>query len=523
MTSESSEPNELSPQASSREDGDVSSAKLIGCRLGDYQILRKLGRGGMADVYAARHLTLGRDVAMKILRSDYARDGDYVARFRREAKAAAKLNHPNIVQVYEVGSVDSFHYIAQELIHGDNLRHILSRSGSLSTDEAVEVLVAVGSALEVAAEAGITHRDIKPENIMRSSRGIVKVADFGLARLGPDVDASRADLTQAGLTLGTPRYMSPEQIQGHTVDSRSDLYSLGITMYHLLAGRPPFEAEDPLALAVMHLHETPIPLDRARGTEDLPEWLVAIVSKLIRKRPEDRFQSPSELLASIRSRAIDAGYSAAETIGTAAATIRLQRVADQSRLRQRSPGWRRVAIFLIPLGCIVATAAFFLSHPAKSVTRVLRPDQVPQAKTVEEQYLIAATRNDEAGWRAVSDYFPASENNSLNTNYHAKSLLQMARLMAAELQWQQADRVLEDLLRNPRIDRLYQALALAQRCNVLEQLGETRRLTESQTQLQTIYRELDATNPSALAVFDRVVSEKERLQLGLTIADRGDT
>ncbi|EMI20186.1 serine/threonine protein kinase with PASTA sensor(s), partial [Rhodopirellula maiorica SM1] len=193
----------------------------------------------MADVYSARHLSLGRDVAIKILRSDFARDKDYVTRFRREAKAAAKLNHPNIVQVYDVGSVDSFHYIAQELVDGENLRSVLSKRGSLTTDEAIDVIVGVASAIEVASEASITHRDIKPENIMRSDRGIVKVADFGLARLGLDVDATRGDLTQAGLTLGTPRYMSPEQVQGHTVDVRSDLYSLGVTMYHLIAGRPP--------------------------------------------------------------------------------------------------------------------------------------------------------------------------------------------------------------------------------------------------------------------------------------------
>ncbi len=185
----------------------------------------------------------------------------------------------------------------------------LERRGSIGLDEAVEVLVGVTSALEVACEAGITHRDIKPENIMRSSRGVIKVADFGLARLGADAGASRADLTQAGLTLGTPRYMSPEQVQGQTVDVRSDLYSLGVSMYHLLSGRPPFEADDPLALAFMHLHETPQPLDRARnlkdadGEPDLPEWLIEVVNRLMNKLPQDRFQSPTELLDAIRNEA----------------------------------------------------------------------------------------------------------------------------------------------------------------------------------------------------------------------------
>ncbi len=491
------------------DDSDLASSKLIGCRLGDYQILRKLGRGGMADVYSARHLSLGRDVAIKILRSDYARDKDYVTRFRREAKAAAKLNHPNIVQVYDVGSVDSFHYMAQELIHGENLRSVLSKTGSLTVDEAIEVIVGVASALEVAAAASITHRDIKPENIMRSDHGIIKVADFGLARLGLDVDATRGDLTQAGLTLGTPRYMSPEQVQGHTVDSRSDLYSLGVTMYHLLAGRPPFEADDPLALAVMHLHETPQPLDRTRGARDIPEWLIAIVMKLIRKRPQDRFQSPTELLESIRSKAMDAGLPAGMTVGTAAATIRLQRVTDEERSLRRY-----AALILLPLLCTGITTAAMLSRPAKSIGRLLRPDQVPRTDSVQEQYLVAVTRNDEAGWLAVSENFPP-EANSTNTNYYAKSMLQLARFMASEQQWKQAETVLERLSADPRIDRLYRTLALVQRCLALEQMNDSKRVGETRTQLQAAYRELEASNRDAASLFDRLVPEKERVRLGL--------
>ena len=316
-------------------ESDRTSGSLIGSRLGDYQVMRKLGRGGMADVYAARQLSLGRDVALKVLRSEFSRDKDYVERFRREARAAAKLNHPNIVQVYEVGSFDSIFYIAQELIDGGNLRQRLEGQGAIGAEEAIELLVSVASALELAAEAGITHRDIKPENIMRSSRGIIKVADFGLARIHTDMSATQTNLTQAGLTMGTPRYMSPEQVQGHSVDARSDLYSLGVTMYHLLAGRPPFEADDPLALALMQLQETPTPLDRARakrasgGQPDLPEWLIAVVTRLMNKSPQDRFQSPSELLDAVHNEAAISTISGFG-VGTAAATIRLQRAADEA-------------------------------------------------------------------------------------------------------------------------------------------------------------------------------------------------
>ena len=500
-------------------DTEPVTRSLIGSRIGDYQIMRKLGRGGMADVYAARQLSLGRDVALKVLRSDYARDKDYVERFRREARAAAKLNHPNIVQVYEVGAVDGLHYIAQELIDGNNLRERLDHHGTIDADEAVEVLVGVASALEVAVEAGITHRDIKPENIMRSSRGVIKVADFGLARGGADVAASRASLTQDGLTMGTPRYMSPEQVQGRPVDARSDLYSLGVTMYHLLAGRPPFEADDPLALALMHLQETPMPLDRARdrwradGQPDLPEWIIAIVTRLMNKLPQDRFQSPIELLDAIRNEASTSQIGGLG-VGTAAATIRLQRATDLERrltLRRRV---RLAAVLMIPLALIAASAWWFTRLPGPTVAQLLNPETVPPLKTVQEQYLAAVDRNDEAGWLAVSEYFPPQETTT-NAGYYAKSRLQLASLLVSQGQLERADSELEGLIRDPIVDPVYQAIALARRCSVLEELGQTSKLNDSRKELQSIYAELQASNPVARELVDRVLTRSERLQLGL--------
>ncbi len=495
-----------------------SSGSLIGRRLGDFQVLRKLGRGGMADVYVARQLSLGRDVALKVLKNEFARDKDYVERFRREARAAAKLNHPNIVQVYDVGSADSMHYIAQELVDGENLREVLARVGTLKANEAIEVLVSVASALEVASEAGITHRDIKPENIMRSSRGIVKVADFGLARVGADAGKSRADLTQAGLTLGTPRYMSPEQVQGQVADVRSDLYSLGVSMYHLLAGRPPFEADDPLALAVLHLHETPMPLDRARGRQsadkpDLPEWLIAVVSRLLKKLPKDRFQSPSELLDAVRNEASESELNRFGTVGTAAATIRLQRVTDNLRRNQRRRVMRISAAVLLPLLCVAVTTTAAMQRPGKSIQTVLLPEEVPQADTVQEQYLIAVTRNDEAGWRAVGEYFSAKS--TTNAAYHAKAMLQLALLLTGENRWQDADQVLNELLTDPTVDRLYQAVALARRCQVLERLGGGKQLTDARQRLKSFYLELQRSNPQVSEIFNDIVPQEERLRLGI--------
>lgn len=487
-----------------------SSARLVGCRLGDYQVLRKLGRGGMADVYAARHLTLGRDVAIKVLRSEFASDHDYVERFRREARAAAKLNHPCIVQVYDVGSVGEFHYIAQELIDGENLREYCSRVGSITPEEAVDVLIGVGSALEAAAEMGITHRDIKPENVMRSSKGVIKVADFGLARLGPEPGQSTADLTRVGLTMGTPRYMSPEQVQGHKVDVRSDLYSLGVTVYQLLAGRPPFEADDPLALAVMHLHETPEPLDRARGINDLPEWLIAVVARLMQKRPADRFQSPTQLLDSVRAKAASSD-AVLHPVGTAAATVRLQRISDEMRRTKRRRLLRGLAAGLVVCALTAAATAASLRTPARSVERLLTPDEVPRAETVEEQYFVGLRRNDPAGWLAVGEYFPPDAN-ATHADYYHKSMLQLARWYVDNAQWGEARSVLQDLLARPTLSKLHRVIALVRLCQAADGAGDDRLVADARRRLNQAFSSLKVENPTSLELFRSVIPEEVQLQ-----------
>ena len=498
---------------------ELASASLIGSRVGDYQVMRKLGRGGMADVYAARQLSLGRDVALKVLRPEYARDKDYVERFRREARAAAKLNHPNIVQVHDVGSVDSLYYISQELIDGGNLRQRLEENGAIGADEAIELLVGIASALELAAEAGITHRDIKPENIMRTARGIIKVADFGLARIRTGMSNSQTSLTQAGLTLGTPRYMSPEQVQGHSVDARSDLYSLGVTMYHLLAGRPPFEAEDPLALALMHLQETPTPLDRARakrapdGQPDLPEWLIAVVARLMNKAAQDRFQSPSELLDAVHNEAAISTIGGLG-VGTAAATIRLQRAADQARSAMYRRGVRLALSVLVPLILTLYAGWKFQALAGPTVSNLLSPETVTPEETVQEQFLIAVDRNDEAGWRAVAEYFPA-ESSTTNAGYYAKSKMQLAAMFNSQGRNEEADQELSELLRHPSLDSVYRTIALARRCTILEALSRVSKFEEVRRELQSVYSELKIENPEGRIYVDRVMTQQEKLLLGL--------
>ncbi|TWT49114.1 Serine/threonine-protein kinase PknB [Rubripirellula amarantea] len=497
----------------------VGPASLVGQRLGDYQILRRLGRGGMAEVFVAKHLQLGRDVALKVLRRELARDEDYVTRFRREARAAAKLTHANIVAVFDVGSIEGWHYMAQEFVDGENLREILERNGPFSADDAIKVLVGVASALEAAAEAGITHRDIKPDNIMRSARGVIKVADFGLARVGIGTDETRADLTQAGLTLGTPRYMSPEQVQGKPVDSRSDLYSLGVTMYHLLAGEPPFTGSDPLALAVKHLHETAEPLDRARnvcdakGNPDVPEWLIAVVDRLMAKLPDDRYQNPSELLDAVQNETSLSSL-AISSPRPVAATIRLQRLADEARRGQRSRIVRRLALLAAPVAAGLITYAWFDREPAISVTDLLRPQTVTRAETVEEQYLIAATRNDEAGWQSVAQYF-SDANNSANNEYRIKSQLQLARMYSAEDRSSDALKTLATLLSDPKAGLLYQVLARLEQCRILEANGDNVSLRDAKEQLRAVTSDLIASNPGAKETLRQVVPEADWLRFGI--------
>ena len=239
-----------------------AEADLSGRQLGDFHLLRRLGRGAMADVYLAEQERLKRRVAVKILKPELAGDRTYLQRFELEAQAAASLVHANIVQIYEVGCVEQLHYIAQEYVQGQNLREYIARHGPPDLPHALSIMRQVAAALAKAAEQGVVHRDIKPENIMLTAGGEVKVADFGLARLTREGAAN--DLTQVGITLGTPLYMSPEQVEGKPLDPRSDIYSFGVTCYHMLAGAPPFRGETALGVAVQHLKKQPQPLESLR-------------------------------------------------------------------------------------------------------------------------------------------------------------------------------------------------------------------------------------------------------------------
>ena len=255
--------------------------------------MRRLGSGAMADVYLAEQTSLGRQVAVKVLRSGTPRNTAAIERFEQEARAAASLVHGHIVQIHEVACIDGIHFLAEEYVAGPSLKAWLTTRGPIDSRQAIWILNQVGSALARSAEQGIVHRDIKPENLLLTLAGEVKVADFGLAR----VLSENLDLTHDGMTLGTPLYMSPEQGEGRSVDARSDLYSLGATIYHLLAGRPPFSGPSAVAVVMAHIKEPLPPLSSTRP--DLPVGLCEIVDRLLAKQPTDRFESPQALLEAV--------------------------------------------------------------------------------------------------------------------------------------------------------------------------------------------------------------------------------
>ncbi len=279
------------------------SDRVIGRTLGPYQVVQELGRGGMAVVYKAFQPSLRRYVALKVLPDYFQSDPEFVARFQREARAAAQLSHPNVVTIYDVGEQAGVHYIAMEYLEGGSLLDRLAR-GPLSPEEALQIVEQVGSALDFAHSRSLIHRDIKPANILFSADGRPKVTDFGIARAG---DTSR--LTRAGAMLGTPDYMSPEQAQGMAVDHRADLYALGVILYEMLTGRVPFQADTPHAIVYALIHQPPLPPRQLRP--DLSPAVEAVLLKALAKRPNERFQTGAEMAAALRRAASASAPSAA--------------------------------------------------------------------------------------------------------------------------------------------------------------------------------------------------------------------
>ncbi|NOZ79157.1 MAG: serine/threonine protein kinase, partial [Acidobacteria bacterium] len=258
--------------------------------IGHYRIISEIGRGGMGVVYKAEEESLDRFVAVKVLGEHLTQDEGYVKRFQREAQAAARLNHPNIVQIYFIGEDDGRHYFAMEYVSGQSLQEILRIRGKLPPGEAIQLVLQAASGLAAAHAAGIIHRDIKPANLMITREGHVKITDFGLAR--PTEAATR--LTATGMLMGTPAYLAPEQCLDKTIDQRADIFSLGVTLFEMVTGRRPFEASSPVALLKIIADAVPPALDHVSADPDDP--LRRILARMLAKDPGERYQSCRELI-----------------------------------------------------------------------------------------------------------------------------------------------------------------------------------------------------------------------------------
>lgn len=283
----------------------AQAGSLIGKQLGPYKITAVLGSGGMGEVYLAQDGRLGRNVALKLLPDYFTADDQRLRRFQQEARAVSALNHPNIITIFEIGQSESIRFLATEYIEGETIRQRLS-GATLSVREALDIAIQVASALDAAHQAGIVHRDIKPENIMLRRDGYVKVLDFGLAKLSESQSA--ADNTETptiaqvdtdpGTVLGTVNYMSPEQARGLALDSRTDLFSLGVVLYEMITARPPFEGKTAGELIALIISKQPPPL--ARYSNEAPEALQWIVTKALTKDREDRYQTARDMMVDLR-------------------------------------------------------------------------------------------------------------------------------------------------------------------------------------------------------------------------------
>jgi serine/threonine-protein kinase len=260
---------------------------------GRYRIVRKLGSGGMADVYMAEDQQLGRRVALKVLHRRFAEDEQFVERFRREASSAAGLSHPNVVSIFDRGEWDGTYYISMELVEGRTLKDIVREKGAAPPEAAVDITLQILRAARYAHQRGIVHRDIKPHNVLIDDDGRVRVTDFGIARAGT------SDITETGSVMGTAQYLSPEQAQGRPVDERADLYAIGIVLYELLTGQVPFDAEQPVSVALKQVSELPVP--PANLVPAIPPAIDAVVLHALEKEPDRRYQSADEFIAALET------------------------------------------------------------------------------------------------------------------------------------------------------------------------------------------------------------------------------
>jgi serine/threonine-protein kinase len=371
---------------------------------GRYRILRRIGSGGMADVYCAEDSHLGRQVAIKVLHRRFAQDQEFVERFRREAKSAAGLNHPNVVGVFDRGEHEGTYYIAMEFLTGRTLKDVVTTEAPLAQERVIDIGTQILQAAGFAHRHGVIHRDFKPHNVIVDDLGHAKVTDFGIARAGA------SEMTETGSIMGTAQYLSPEQAQGHAVTATSDIYSIGVMLYEMLAGRLPFEGDSAVAVALKHLSEQPSPISHWRP--DVHPALEAVVMAALAKDPGQRWQSAEDLAAALEAaRAqIEAGQNGGQETAafapipmpgedaTAATQLVgvpepvLAPVADPYRERQRERRWPWFAIGVLTLALIGALLYVILSG-------VLTTEKKEVPRVVGKQLVVARAVMERAGFQ----------------------------------------------------------------------------------------------------------------------------
>ncbi len=428
---------------------------LTGHTLGDFRIHRRLGEGGMGQVYLADQLSLKRPVALKILKADLAEHPKALKRFKTEAEAVARAVHPNIVQVYAIGEQDGVHFMALEYVDGFNLRDYLTKKGTPNLALALSIMRQGAAALQCAGELGIIHRDIKPDNILLTRKGAVKVADFGLSRFTEDQPGT--NLTQSGLAMGTPLYMSPEQVEGKALDPRTDIYSFGVTCYHMLAGQPPFRGQTAFEVALQHVQSEPEHLEKLRP--DLPAELCAIVHKMMAKRPEQRYATAREILkdlgrlrqgltAELAAQGVPVGpldASASDLVPTVSTPV----VATRSRLAGLRGLGARLGLDGKRLGLVLGVMILALIGGAWAGWRT-KPIVVPPkqpSKPVVPSSAWGYERRRDLLVLAVKDY--AEPRDAQQVNMGLQYAMDLATLYLEQWRLDEAEQFFQELIDNP--------------------------------------------------------------------------
>jgi beta-lactam-binding protein with PASTA domain/predicted Ser/Thr protein kinase len=370
-----------------------------------YRVVRRIGSGGMADVYCAEDSHLGRQVALKVLHRRFAQDQEFVERFRREAKSAAGLNHPNVVGVFDRGEHEGTYYIAMEYLEGRTLKDIVASEAPLAQGRVIDLGVQILQAAGFAHSHGVIHRDFKPHNVIVDDHGHAKVTDFGIARAGA------SEMTETGSIMGTAQYLSPEQAQGHAVTATSDIYSIGVMLYEMLAGRLPFDGDSAVAVALKHLSEPPAPISQWRP--DVHPALEAVVMAALAKDPAQRWQSAGDFAAALEAaRAqIDAGSNGQDTAGFAA--IPMPPAADTAPTQlaggppavvgpagepgpDRERRWPWYALGALALALVAVLIYLILSG-------VLATDQKPVPRVTGKQLVEARAVMERAGFEVQTE------------------------------------------------------------------------------------------------------------------------